>query len=85
MNKPLTYEQLYEKRGTAVLIASLDKKPVMYGMDRVAAVIDVVNVMGGKSIVAIYGDRLTMGGSDYGITWVAYDYNNAEIANEKRG
>ena len=81
--KPLDKSALLQKRGMAVLVASLDGKPMLYGMDRVAAVIDTVPIYGEShmGIVAIYGRGLTLGDSDYGITWVAYDYNSSESPN----
>ena len=81
--KPLEKSDLLPKRGMAVLVASLDGKPMLYGMDRVAAVIDTVPIYGEShmGIVAIYGRSLTLGDSDYGITWVAYDYNSSETPN----
>lgn len=81
--KPLEKSDLLQKRGMAVLVESLDGKPMLYGMDRVAAVIDTVPIYGEShmGIVAIYGRGLTLGDSDYGITWVAYDYNRSEKSN----
>ena len=73
----LTKEDLREKRGMAILIENVNGTPIMNGMQRVAAVVDFVNTYGGneRGIEAIYGHNLTMSDSDYGITWVAYNYN----------
>ena len=73
----LTKQDLKEKRGMAILIEKIDGTPIMYGMQRVAAVVDFVSTYGsnGQGIEAIYGHNLTMSDSDYGITWVAYNYN----------
>jgi DNA-directed RNA polymerase subunit RPC12/RpoP len=81
--KPLEKSDLLQKRGMAVLVAHTDGTPMLYGMDRVAAVIDTVPIYGEShmGIVAIYGRGLTLGGSDYGIAWVAYDYNSSEKSN----
>ena len=74
--KPLNKSDLYDMCGEAVLVARTDGIPIMYGMDRVAAVLDTVAIYGENKmgIVAIYGRGLTLGDSDYGITWVAYPY-----------
>ena len=78
--KPLEKSALYEMRGRAVLVSHLDGTPMLYGMDRVAAVLDTVTIYGEskQGIVAIYGRGLTLGDSEYGITWVAYDYELPE-------
>ena len=74
--KPLEKSVLYEMRGRAVLVSHPDGTPMMYGMDRVAAVLDTVAIYGESKlgIVAIYGKGMTLADSDYGFTWVAYDY-----------
>ena len=75
-SRPLAKVELFEKIGMAVLVGHVDGSPMMYGMDRIAAVLDTVPSFGsmGKDIIAIYGRNLTLGGSEYGISWVAYDY-----------
>ena len=75
--KPLRKKDLYEMRGRAVLVAHPDGSPMLYGMNRVAAVLDTVPTYGETrmGIVAIYGRGLTLGDSEYGVTWIAYDYN----------
>ena len=75
--KPLEKSELFGMRGTAVLVAHTDGTPMLYGMDRVAAVLDTVSIYGEckMGIVAIYGRGLTLGDSEYGISWVAYDYS----------
>ena len=73
--KRLNKSELFEKIGTAVLVGHVDGTPMMYGMDRIAAVLDTVPAFGsmGKEIVAIYGHNMTLGGSDYGVSWDAYE------------
>ena len=82
--KSLRKSDLYEMRGKAVLVARIDGTPMMYGMDRVAAVLDTVAIYGESKmgIVAIYGRGLTLGDSDYGITWVAYPYEQFGISEQ---
>ena len=83
--KPLSKNDLYEMRGKAVLVSRTDGIPIMYGMDRVAAVLDTVAIYGESKmgIVAIYGRGLTLGDSDYGITWVAYPYEQFTICSKE--
>lgn len=73
----LLKEDLKEKIGMAILVENVDGTPIMNGMQRVAAILDFVNTYGRneRGIEAIYGHNLTFSDSDYGITWIAYNYN----------
>ena len=84
--KPLEKSDLLQKRGMAVLVEHTDGSHMMYGMDRVAAVIDTISIYGESQmgIVAIYGRGLTLGDSEYGRTWVAYDYNCSDFPNSSK-
>ena len=83
--RPLEKSELLQKRGMAVLVEHTDGSHMLYGMDRVAAVIDTISIYGESQmgIVAIYGRGLTLGDSEYGRTWVAYDYNCSENPNSQ--
>lgn len=85
--KHLLKSDLYEMRGRAILVSRTDGMPIMYGMDRVAAVLDTVAIYGESKmgIVAIYGRGLTLGDSDYEITWVAYPYEQFMAAQAGEG
>ena len=83
---PLTKEQLFEMRGKAVLVTHIDGTPMLYGMDRIAAILDSQSVYGNKNdIMAIYANHFTLGGSEYGLTWIAYPYEPFGKSEQKNG
>lgn len=75
-NKPLTLDELREmaQRCEGIYICNIDGTPVLRDQKYCAAVLDFSRVFGsnGPRVHAIYGDNLTLGGDEYGKTWLAY-------------
>lgn len=75
-NEPLTLDELREmaQRCEGIYICNIDGTPVLRDQKYCAAVLDFSRVFGsnGPRVHAIYGDNLTLGGDEYGKTWLAY-------------
>lgn len=65
-NKPLTLDELREMAGKEAVYAVSGSKGYWCVIDT------ILQFGGGITIVAIYGQNATLGGGDYGETWLAY-------------